>query len=82
MQKAINLQVELPPTPKELLAKIQGKIDGSETGATETIIKSFPIGEFTDKELREVGRQWTENLLSEATKQREESNLVKGAIKR
>ncbi len=36
----------------------------------QVIRKKSPLFEFTDKELREIGKRWLENLLLEAAEQR------------
>jgi len=66
MQKKFNVEVALPPVPSGLKVKLEVDPETSRTLVTKTL----PLGEFTDSELRTVGKQWTDALLAEAAKQR------------
>lgn len=71
MKKNIEVEIEVPTTPTRLSVSVGSVIIRGEEGDDEvTGRKEVPVSEFTDAELRAVGRQWTEALLAEAARQR------------
>lgn len=51
MKKSLEVEIEIPVTPNFIRYGQR---------------KNLPIHEFTEEELREIGAQWTENLVKAA----------------
>jgi len=58
MKKILEVQIEIPLTPN-FIRYDQRKI--------------IPIWQFTEEELREIGKEWTEALVKSAAKKRKEN---------
>lgn len=55
----MKTEIKTPSTPHHLTVEI---------GKKETV--TVPIGDFTEEELREVGKKWTEDLIAGARRTR------------
>lgn len=61
MKKILEVNIEIPMTPNFIRYGER---------------KNLPIADFTEKELREIGKQWTENLVKAAKKKREKPKAL------
>lgn len=60
MKKQVEIEIEVPAIPNFVRNLVKGR--------DKAIL--VPISDFTEEELRQIGKEWTEKLVKQAKKKR------------